>query len=110
MVITLCELLGLTFNLPVTSNVSFTGFRQRAEANPDGWGLAFYPDKSAQVFKPVVVLPIHILEQAADINEQAADINEKRGITKIIRLQDQHAEDSRELNRLAKEKKGKVVE
>ncbi len=47
----MCELLGLSFNAAVRPNLSFKGFRLRGEANPDGWGIAFYPDKSAQVIK-----------------------------------------------------------
>ena len=47
----MCELLGMSFNLPVRPSVSFTGFRHRGENNPDGWGLASYPDKSAQIIK-----------------------------------------------------------
>jgi len=47
----MCELLGMSFNLPVRPNISFRGFRRRGEDNPHGWGIAFYPDKSAQVIK-----------------------------------------------------------
>jgi len=47
----MCELLGLCFNHAVRPNLSFKGFRVRSETNPDGWGIAFYPDKSAQVIK-----------------------------------------------------------
>ena len=47
----MCELLGLSFNRPVRPNLSFKGFRLRGEANPDGWGIAYYPDKSVQVIK-----------------------------------------------------------
>jgi len=47
----MCELLGMSFNLPVRPKISFRKFRQRDEENPDGWGLAFYPDSSAQIFK-----------------------------------------------------------
>ena len=47
----MCELLGLSFNAPVRPNLSFKGFRLRSEANPDGWGITYYPDKSAQVIK-----------------------------------------------------------
>ena len=47
----MCELLGMSFNKEVRPNISFRGFRYRGEANPHGWGLAFYPDESAQVFK-----------------------------------------------------------
>ncbi len=47
----MCELLGMVFNLPVRPNISFRGFRQRGETNPHGWGIAFYPDESAQIIK-----------------------------------------------------------
>lgn len=47
----MCELLGICFNLTVDPRVSFSGFRQRSKKNPDGWGLAFYPDETAQVIK-----------------------------------------------------------
>ncbi|HOP95088.1 MAG: class II glutamine amidotransferase [Dictyoglomaceae bacterium] len=47
----MCELLGMSFNLPVTPKISFKGFRKRSEQNPDGWGIAFYPDESVQVIK-----------------------------------------------------------
>ncbi|MFC1743348.1 class II glutamine amidotransferase [Candidatus Riflebacteria bacterium] len=47
----MCELLGLSFNKPVRPQISFTGFRERGRNNPHGWGLAFYQDKAAQIFK-----------------------------------------------------------
>lgn len=56
----MCELLGLSFNKPVSVNVSFRGFRNRGKYNRDGWGFAYYPDydnsskvlcNSAQIFK-----------------------------------------------------------
>lgn len=47
----MCELLGLCFNHAVRPNLSFKGFRVHSETNPDGWGIAFYPDTSAQVIK-----------------------------------------------------------
>ncbi len=47
----MCELLGMSFNQPVRPRISFRRFRLRGECNPDGWGLAFYPDRSAQIFK-----------------------------------------------------------
>jgi predicted glutamine amidotransferase len=47
----MCELLGLSFNVIVKPSVSFRGFRYRGNTNRDGWGLAFYPDESVQVFK-----------------------------------------------------------
>ena len=52
----MCELLALNFNQPVSPDISFRAFRRRGDGNPDGWGLAFYADESAQVFKePICV-------------------------------------------------------
>jgi len=47
----MCELLGMSFNLSVRPSISFRGFRHRGEDNPDGWGIAFYPDEAAQIIK-----------------------------------------------------------
>jgi len=44
----------MSFNVPVRPTVSFRGLRQRGESNPHGWGMAFYPDKSAHVMKEPV--------------------------------------------------------
>lgn len=59
----MCELLGLSFNMPVRPNLSFKGFRLRGKANPDGWGIAFYPDKSAQVIKEPLEADESLLSQ-----------------------------------------------
>ncbi|MEW6035511.1 MAG: class II glutamine amidotransferase [Candidatus Micrarchaeota archaeon] len=47
----MCELLGMSFNSPIRPSISFTGFRSRGRINRHGWGVAFYPDHSAQVIK-----------------------------------------------------------
>ncbi len=47
----MCELLGMSFNLPVRPNISFRGFRYSGGKNPHGWGLAYYPDEAPQVIK-----------------------------------------------------------
>lgn len=49
-----CEILAMSFNLPIKPKISFKGFRYRGKKNPNGWGIAFYPDKSAQVMKEPV--------------------------------------------------------
>ncbi len=42
---------------------SFKKFFENGEDNPDGWGLAYYPDESAQVFKePVPAIKSDFLE------------------------------------------------
>ena len=47
----MCELLGMCFSKPIQPSISFIGFRNRGEVNRHGWGVAFYPDASAQVIK-----------------------------------------------------------
>ena len=47
----MCELFAMSFNQPVRPNISFKGFRRRGRQNPDGWGMALYPDKSVQIIK-----------------------------------------------------------
>ncbi|MHA1268919.1 MAG: class II glutamine amidotransferase [Candidatus Helarchaeota archaeon] len=47
----MCELLGISFNMSVNPNISFRAFRYRGRKNSDGWGVAFYPDKSVQIIK-----------------------------------------------------------
>ena len=47
----MCDLLGLSFNVPITAKISLDIFQQRGQANPDGWGLAFYKDDRLQVIK-----------------------------------------------------------
>jgi len=46
-----CDLLAMSFNKPVTATFSLKGFRVRGRYNSDGWGVAWYPDKSVQVVK-----------------------------------------------------------
>lgn len=65
----MCELLGMSFNLPIKPSISFRGFRYRGEENPDGWGIAFYPDckKAAQVIKePITATKSNLLEFVRD--------------------------------------------
>ncbi len=51
----MCELLGMSFNVPVSPGISFRGFRHRSKVNPDGWGIGFYPDERAiQIIKEPV--------------------------------------------------------
>ena len=47
----MCDLCAMSFNKPVKPRYSFEDFIFKDRSNPDGWGLAFYPDQSAQIFK-----------------------------------------------------------
>jgi predicted glutamine amidotransferase len=46
-----CELMGMCFNKTVPVNDHFSELRQHGMSNPDGWGIALYPDNEALIFK-----------------------------------------------------------
>lgn len=46
-----CELMGLSFDQKINSQRLFSMFRSGGQKNPDGWGLAYYTDKSITLFK-----------------------------------------------------------
>ena len=47
-----CDMMGVSFNKEVDLNNLFSRFRTISEKkDPDGWGVAFYGDASATVFK-----------------------------------------------------------
>lgn len=50
----MCELLGLSFARPISADFSIRVFALRAQENADGWGLAWYPDKSLAIVKEAV--------------------------------------------------------
>src|SRR5712675_2361452 len=47
----MCELLGLSFARPLSADFSIRVFALRAAENADGWGLAWYPDRSLAIVK-----------------------------------------------------------
>lgn len=50
----MCELMGMSFAKPVMASFSIQAFGERSLENADGWGLAWYPDRSlAMVKQPV---------------------------------------------------------
>jgi predicted glutamine amidotransferase len=50
----MCELMGMSFAKPVVANVSIQAFSKRSQENADGWGLAWYPDRSLALVKQPV--------------------------------------------------------
>jgi glutamine amidotransferase len=69
----MCELLGMSANVPTDIQFSFTGLMQRGgRTGPhrDGWGITFYEDKGCHTFKdssPCYESPIAKLVQAYPI-------------------------------------------
>src|SRR5437588_3367083 len=47
----MCELMGMSFAKPVVATVSIGAFSLRSQHNADGWGLAWYPDRSLAMVK-----------------------------------------------------------
>ncbi len=47
----MCEILGISFKNPRRPVLSMTAVSKKGHRNPDGWGVGFYPDKSAQIIK-----------------------------------------------------------
>lgn len=50
----MCELMGLSFDQPVSADFSVRSFALRDESNADGWGLAWYPDRSLSLVKEAI--------------------------------------------------------
>jgi predicted glutamine amidotransferase len=46
-----CEIMGYSTNVKVKSNYIFKSFTTKDSFLPDGWGVAYYPDQSVQIFK-----------------------------------------------------------
>jgi predicted glutamine amidotransferase len=60
----MCQLLVLSFNVPVRPEISSRGSMRRGRSNPHGWGLALYPvGKAAQVVMEPVVAAAAALEK-----------------------------------------------
>ena len=47
----MCDLLGMSFSIPINARISLDIFQLRGEVNPDGWGLAYYRDEHLQIIK-----------------------------------------------------------
>jgi len=50
----MCELFGVSSSVPSGPTEYFRRFLERCAFNPDGWGLAWYPDKAARLCKEPV--------------------------------------------------------
>ena len=47
----MCELMAMSFDRPASADFSLREFALRGEENADGWGLAWYPDRSLAIVK-----------------------------------------------------------
>ena len=47
----MCDLLGLSFSIPITAKFSLDIFQKRGNESPDGWGIGFFNNDKLQVIK-----------------------------------------------------------
>ena len=52
----MCELMALAFARPVSAESAIRAFVASGEENPDGWGLAWYPDRAVALVKEPIKL------------------------------------------------------
>ncbi len=50
----MCELMAMSFEKPIRADFSLREFSGRGDANADGWGLGWYPDRSLAIVKEPV--------------------------------------------------------
>ncbi len=57
----------MSFSEAVRPNFNVKGFRSKGEQNPDGWGIGYYPDTSAQIIKEPMQAGVSILSKFIQI-------------------------------------------
>ena len=50
----MCELMGMCFARPISADFTIREFAAHGKENADGWGLAWYPDRSVALIKEPV--------------------------------------------------------
>ena len=69
----MCRLLGVVANKPVDLHFSLDRFKQFAAGNPDGWGVGWYEDSLASVFKRGMTAT----SPASQFNKVSKDVSSK---------------------------------
>lgn len=92
----MCQLLGMSANVPTDICFSFTGFRQRGgttDHHADGWGIAFFEDAGCRVFidtEASIKSPIAELVSAYPIRSKSVIAHIRKATQGQIRLQNTH--------------------
>jgi predicted glutamine amidotransferase len=92
----MCELLGMSANVPTDICFSFTGLMQRGgRTGPhrDGWGITFYEDKGCRTFKdpaPCYDSPIARLVQEYPIKSRAVIAHIRQANCGHVALENTH--------------------
>ena len=86
----MCELLGMSANVPTDICFSFTGLVQRGGGtgpHKDGWGITFYEGKGCRTFKdpqPSFQSPIAKLVQEYPITSCSSSVATPNGARRVI--------------------------
>lgn len=92
----MCELLGMSANVPTDICFSFTGLIKRGgETGPhkDGWGITFYEGQGCRTFKdpePSCYSPIAKMVQSYPIKSQAVIAHIRQANRGIVALENTH--------------------
>jgi len=71
----MCNLLGMSFNLPVIPKYSFRNFKFKDNLNPDGWGIGFYVNGVAKIYKePIRASESKLVKRIESSNKIQSDI------------------------------------
>jgi len=87
----MCELMGVSYAKPGHPEAYFRDFRAHEPENPDGWGLACYPDRSALLFKEPVGASTSLL---ADYLQNRAELKSQIFIAHIRKASQENTKGS----------------
>lgn len=92
----MCQLLGMSANVPTDICFSFTGFRQRGgstDHHADGWGIGFFEDAGCRLFIDTEASsqsPIAALVSAYPIRSMQVIAHIRKATRGVTRLQNTH--------------------
>lgn len=92
----MCQLLGMSANVPTDICFSFTGFRQRGgstDHHADGWGIGFFEDAGCRLFidtEASANSPIAALVSAYPIRSQSVIAHIRKATQGQIKLHNTH--------------------
>lgn len=94
--LSMCQLLGMSANVPTDICFSFTGFRQRGgstDHHADGWGIGFFEDAGCRLFIDTEASshsPIAALVSAYPIRSTQVIAHIRKATRGVTRLQNTH--------------------
>lgn len=92
----MCQLMGMSCNVPTDICFSFTGFRARGgltDVHKDGWGIAFFEDKGVRMFldpSPSFSSPIAELVRHYPIKSKNVVAHIRKATRGVVALENTH--------------------